>query len=102
MLVCDGAKRWRRHGRGTRAESQSRVIVPSLATTVIGPLSVTGNSMPSGPPPSPSVKCRHIMASCNIKWKTGPGQSAGDFLTSYGKDLGSKSSADLDALLAEC
>jgi hypothetical protein len=39
MLVCDGAKRWRRHGRGSRAESQSGVIMPSLATTVIGPLS---------------------------------------------------------------
>jgi NTE family protein len=29
-------------------------------------------------------------------------KSAGDFLTSCGKDLGSKSSADLDVLLAEC
>jgi NTE family protein len=28
--------------------------------------------------------------------------SAGDFLTSHGADLGSKSSADLDVLLAEC
>src|SRR3984893_308164 len=29
-------------------------------------------------------------------------KSADDFLTSYGKDLGSKSSADFDVLLAEC
>jgi len=29
-------------------------------------------------------------------------KSAGDFLTSHGADLGSKSSADLDVLLAEC
>jgi NTE family protein len=29
-------------------------------------------------------------------------KSAADFLTSYGADLGSKSSADLDVLLAEC
>jgi NTE family protein len=29
-------------------------------------------------------------------------KSAGDFLTSHGTDLGSKSSADLDVLLAEC
>jgi hypothetical protein len=29
-------------------------------------------------------------------------KSAGDFLTSCGKDLGSKSSADFDVLLAEC
>jgi hypothetical protein len=28
MLVCDGAKRWRRHGRGSSAESQSGGIVP--------------------------------------------------------------------------
>jgi hypothetical protein len=74
MLVCDGAKRWRRHGRGSRAGSQSGGIVPSLATTVIGPLSTPGNSVPSGSPPSPSVKCRHIMSSCNIKWKAGGGK----------------------------
>ena len=29
-------------------------------------------------------------------------KSAADFLTSHGADLGSKSSADLDVLLAEC
>jgi hypothetical protein len=31
--------RWRRHGKGSRAESQSGGIVPSLTTAVIGPLS---------------------------------------------------------------
>jgi hypothetical protein len=39
-VSCDGVKRWRRHGRGSRVESQSGGIVPSLATTVIGPLSL--------------------------------------------------------------
>jgi NTE family protein len=29
-------------------------------------------------------------------------KSAADFLTRHGADLGSKSSADLDVLLAEC
>jgi NTE family protein len=29
-------------------------------------------------------------------------KSADEFLTSHGTDLGSKSSADLDVLLAEC
>ena len=29
-------------------------------------------------------------------------KSAADFLTGHGEDLGSKSSADLDVLLAEC
>ena len=29
-------------------------------------------------------------------------KSAGDFLTSHGADLGSKSSADIDILMAEC
>lgn len=71
MLVCDGSKRWRRHGRRCRAESQFGGIVPSLATRVIGPLSAPGNSMPSGSAPSPGVKCRHITASCKIKRKAG-------------------------------
>jgi len=65
MLVCDGSKRWRCHGRQSRAESQFGGIAPSLATRVIG------NSMSTGSAPSSGVKCRHIMASCKIKRKAG-------------------------------
>jgi hypothetical protein len=71
MLVCDGSKRWRCHGRQSRAESQFGGIAPSLATRVIGPPSAPGNSMSTGSAPSSGVKCRHIMASCKIKRKAG-------------------------------
>jgi hypothetical protein len=79
MLVCDGSKRWRRHGRRSRAESQFGGFVPSFATRVIGPVLLhsvkigtnrSGLHLAAEPQGKSGNSCRRIGAElpCHGRW----------------------------------